>query len=361
MRRSLLSMLFSYSILLGQFDNAGTSAANFLKIGVGGRAAAMGGAITGQVDDPTSLFWNPAGIANANGIEIAVNHTDWIFDFTHSYFAAVIPAGRIGHFGLSINYLNLGKMERTTELEPEGDGTSFSASDMAIGLAYAKKMSDRFNFGAQLKIIQESISFSSANAIAIDVGSQYITRFSGLKIGMSITNFGTKMSLEGTDQKVDIDPFEDMDGNPDVIATLRTEDWPLPMAFRFGLSFQPLGPQSLIKNNLLILTVNADYYDSRDQNPFFLGGAELKVSNLIYLRTGVRQEYLHYSDSIDDLSTGGLEDAANSELYVNRWSWGFGLSSESFPSIPYKLNVDYSVSDLGVLGISSQIGLTFKL
>ena len=40
-------MLFSYSILLGQFDNAGTSAANFLKIGVGGRAAAMGGAITG--------------------------------------------------------------------------------------------------------------------------------------------------------------------------------------------------------------------------------------------------------------------------------------------------------------------------
>ena len=191
MRRSLLSMLFSYSILLGQFDNAGTSAANFLKIGVGGRAAAMGGAITGQVDDPTSLFWNPAGIANANGIEIAVNHTDWIFDFTHSYFAAVLPAGRVGHFGLSINYLNLGKMERTTELEPEGDGTSFSASDVAIGLAYAKKMSDRFNFGVQLKIIQESISFSSANALAIDVGSQYITRFSGLKLGMSITNFGT--------------------------------------------------------------------------------------------------------------------------------------------------------------------------
>jgi hypothetical protein len=56
-----------------------------------------------------------------------------------------------------------------------------------------------------------------------------------------------------------------------------------------------------------------------------------------------------------------MDDSANSELYVSRWSWGFGLTSESFPAIPYKLNLDYSVSDLGVLGISSQIGLTFKL
>ena len=117
----------------------------------------------------------------------------------------------------------------------------------------------------------------------------------------------------------------------------------------------------MIKNNLLILTVNADYYDSRDLNPYFVGGAELKVGNLLYLRSGIRREYQHYSDSIDDLTINEMDDSANSELYVSRWSWGFGLTSESFPAIPYKLNLDYSVSDLGVLGISSQIGLTFKL
>jgi len=48
------------------------------------------------------------------------------------------------------------------------------------------------------------------------------------------------------------------------------------------------------------------------------------------------------------------------ELYINRFSWGFGLSSESFPFFPYKMNLDYSVSDLGILGITSQFGLTFK-
>jgi hypothetical protein len=96
--RFFFPFVFCVSLLLGQFDNSGTSAANFLKIGVGGRATAMGGAITGQVDDPTSLFWNPAGIANARNIEFTVNHNDWIFDLTHSYITAVMPAGRVGHF-----------------------------------------------------------------------------------------------------------------------------------------------------------------------------------------------------------------------------------------------------------------------
>jgi len=59
--------------------------------------------------------------------------------------------------------------------------------------------------------------------------------------------------------------------------------------------------------------------------------------------------------------TERLDDPSYSELYVNRWSWGLGLSSESFPIIPYKFDLDYSVSDLGILGISTQLGITFKL
>ena len=178
-----------------------------------------------------------------------INLANWILDLKHSYLAVIFPGGTIGHFGFSVNYLDLGKMSRTTEFEPEGTGTMFRASDIAIGFTYAKKMSDKFNAGFQLKLIQESISFTSANAFAIDAGSQYITRFSGLKLGMSITNFGTKMRLNGTDQKVDVDAYEDLDGNPDVIANLRTEDWPLPMAFRVGLSIKPIGPESMVKSS----------------------------------------------------------------------------------------------------------------
>ena len=361
MKRYFFIILVFLSFLFGQFDNSGTSAANFLKIGVGGKAAAMGGAITGQVDDPTSLFWNPAGIANANNIEFTVNHNDWILDLTHNFIATVIPSGKIGHFGLSINHLDMGKMERTSEIYPEGDGTTFSASDIAIGLAYAKKMSDRFNVGIQLKMIEETISFSSARATAIDAGSQYITRFSGLKIGIAITNFGSKLNLKGTDQKVDIDPYEELDGDPDVVAILRTEDWPLPMAFRMGLSFQPLGPESLIKNDFFTLTINTDYYDSRDLNPYFNLGTELKLSKLFYLRSGIKYEYVHYNESYDDLKNKETTiKEKNSKSYLSRFSWGFGISSDSFSVFPYKMNLDYSVSDMGLLGISTQLGLTFR-
>jgi len=358
MKRTLL-ILFSFgSALFGQFDNVGTSAGNFLKIGVGGRAVGMGGAITANVKDPSSLYWNPAGTANAENIEVMVNITDWILDFQHNYFAAVFPGGKIGNFGLSINFLDMGEMERTTELEPEGDGTTFSATNTALGLAFSKHMSDRLNIGLQLKMIQESISFTSASAFAIDAGSQYISRFSGLRIGMAITNFGTKMRLNGTDQKIDIDPFEDLDGNPDVIANLRTEEWPLPMAFRFGLSIKPMGPESIIKNPFFVVIFNADYYDSRDLSPHYTLGTELTVNKLLYLRTGLKREFLRFDDSINNASIGDIQ---NPGLYVNRWSWGFGITSESFPNIPYKLNLDYSVSDLGILGISSQICITFKL
>ena len=359
--RVLSIILIWVSFLSAQFDNSGTSAANFLKIGVGGRAAAMGGAIVGNIDGPNSMFWNPAGIANASGVEFSINQNDWILDLKHSYFAVVFPGGKIGHIGFSVNYLDMGRMSRTTEFEPEGTGTTFTASDIAIGFTYAKKMSDRFNAGFQLKVVQESISFTSASAIAVDAGSQYITRFSGLKIGMSITNFGTKMRLNGTDQKVDVDAYEDLDGNPNVIANLRTEDWPLPMAFRVGLSIKPVGPESMFKSNKMQVTINTDYYDSRDLNPCYLAGLELEIANLVYLRTGFRHEYSQFSDSIDDTNIDKKGESSYSELYDTNWSWGIGFSSESFPLIPYRFMIDYSVSDLGILGLSTQLGITFKL
>ena len=117
----------------------------------------------------------------------------------------------------------------------------------------------------------------------------------------------------------------------------------------------------MFKSTKLELTVNTDYYDSRDLNPFYLAGFELRLANLVFLRTGFRHEYTQYSDSIDDTSVDKIENSSYSELYITNWSWGIGLSSESFPLIPYRFMIDYSVSDLGILGLSTLLGITFKL
>ena len=50
-----------FPVLGGQ--RAGISTAQFLKIGVGGRAAALGESFVAIANDASALYWNPAGLA----------------------------------------------------------------------------------------------------------------------------------------------------------------------------------------------------------------------------------------------------------------------------------------------------------
>jgi len=357
-KKIIFTIIFLGSVLQAQFDNAGTSAANFLKIGVGGRGEGLAGAYTAQVQDASALYWNPAGIAYATQIQILFSQNRWIADMDHSFFGSIIPLGKLGNLGLSFTYLNMGEMVKTTELSPTGEG-SFRASDFALGLGYGKKISDRFAVGLHAKVIRESISFSSATALAIDAGSQYSSSFMGMRIGMAITNFGTKMRLYGSDQQVDIDAYEDLDANPDVVARLQTENWSLPMSFRLGLSIKPLAYK------MTETTLSFDYYDPRDLNPIYALGAEVKILQGLFLRVGSQYKYFRFSESLDDekssFELGKLIESNKDHGYVSMTAYGFGISSELFPLIPYKFQIDYSVSDMGLLGLVKRMTVSLTL
>ncbi|NQV38874.1 MAG: PorV/PorQ family protein [Candidatus Marinimicrobia bacterium] len=359
MKRHLFVLLIVSQALWAQFDNVGTSVANFLKIGVGARGSGMGGAFSAQVDDASSMYWNPAGLGQISQPEIQINSTDWIFDVKHQFFSAAVPTSAFGVLGVSVSYLSMGDMLETTHYDPDGTGRKISASDLAIGLGMGKKISDRFSFGLHAKYIKETISFSSGSAIAVDIGTQYRTSFQGLIIGMSLSNFGSKMRLFGTDQLIDVDIDEDLDANPDAQGRLDTKDWPLPLVFRYGLSVSPIGENSLIKTDLVTGIINFEYIDPRDYNPFFVLGGEFEIINLIIVRSGVRYTYYKYDDSLDESHSF---DALTKELgYVPRFSWGIGLNSKNFPFIPYALTVDYSSSNMGVLGFVSRVSLTLGI
>ena len=150
-------LLVAVSVNFAQNDNTGTSAANFLKIGAGSRAAAMGDAYVAMANDVTSLYWNPAGIAHISGTQVGLSYTDWILDINHSFLGIVHNLGELGVVGVSFNYLSMGEMERTTPSEPHGTGAFFNASDMALGVAYARSLTDRFTVGLKFKYIQETI------------------------------------------------------------------------------------------------------------------------------------------------------------------------------------------------------------
>ena len=357
-KTALIILMVGLTVVQAQFDNVATSAATFLKIGVGGRGVALGGAHTASVNDASAMYWNPAGINGVSGQEL-VFHTSSMYDglgIQHSYLGAVAQIGSGDRIGLSINHLSYGEMTRTTEFSPEGEG-EFTASDIAIGLAYGRRISDRFRIGIQTKLVRETISFSSASALAFDVGSQYTTALNGIELGMAITNFGTKMRLFGTDQKLDVDAYEDLEGNPDVIARLATEDWALPMSFQFGLSWLLMGENALIKSKGISIMTNIEYTDPRDFNPIYHFGTEVTVMKMIQLRGGLRHQFLRYPDDLDDTSEKTIDDYEEGN-YSNRMSFGIGIPPMQFPYTVYKFSVDYSFNDVGLLGDTQQLTIT---
>ncbi|MCI0495009.1 PorV/PorQ family protein, partial [candidate division KSB1 bacterium] len=177
----------------------GTTAAQFLKIGVGARAIAMGGAFVAVANDVTGLYWNPAGIARMPRSEAILLHTGWLADINFDYAGIAINMGRFGTIGASITSVSMGDMKVRTELQPEGTGEFFAAGDIAGSLAYARNLTDKFSIGFNAKYVHQRIWHTASSGFAIDVGTLFTTQFKDMKIGMSISNFGTNMKLSGRD------------------------------------------------------------------------------------------------------------------------------------------------------------------
>ena len=137
------------------------------------------------------------------------------------------------------------------------------------------------------------------------------------------------------------------------------------MSFRVGVAFTPIGPTSIIKNETVEASVSVDYYDPRDYNPYYAGGLEIKVLGGLFLRMGLENKFIQFSDSHDDsMDSNDLIDKLdkdNSHGYINKTAFGFGLSSKMFPFIPYNFTLDYSVSDMGILGEVTRLTFTIGL
>jgi hypothetical protein len=341
-----ICLLFTAPAFAQGYDNIGTSAGNFLKIGVGSRAESMAGAFVAQVNDMSALFWNPAGMSNLEKREVLVHRTDWILDINHIYVAAGLPIGNFGTLGLSVSSLSMGEMDQTTAESPDGTGVKFGASNFAIGLGYARDLTDRFSVGVHAKYVQEKISASTANTFAVDFGTIYTTGFRGMKIGMSISNFGGKLRMQGREQlqRVDIDPG--LGGNPtEIPARLETESWPLPLSFRLGVSLD------VMNNETSRLTTNLDYLDPRDVNAMSCLGVEYGYRNFVFLRGGFRA----------GLSSLGLFENANldaqeKDTEESFLTFGGGLNLKYSD---YRLKIDYAFSDLGRLNNVHRFSIGF--
>ena len=144
-----------FTVLGGQ--RAGISTAQFLKIGVGGRAAALGESFVAISNDASALYWNPAGLSQFSKNQVFFSHNIWLVDINHDFIGVVYHLDDDNTFGASLTSLWMDDMPVTTEFAPFGTGEYFGFSDIAIGLSYSRKMTDQFSFGGTVKYIEETL------------------------------------------------------------------------------------------------------------------------------------------------------------------------------------------------------------
>lgn len=193
MTKSLLMALivFSGAGLAIAGNGVGTSAFQFLQIGVGARPAALGGAFVGMSDDINALYWNPAGLAGLKRGELSMTHALWFEDISYSNIAYGQPAFG-GIVGAAFNILRTGDIP-TADNTGLRLGGEYSMMDMMGAISYARGWG-RLALGATLKFISSRIEEESARSVAADFGLHYRIRPAGKRfdVGLSVQNAGAK-------------------------------------------------------------------------------------------------------------------------------------------------------------------------
>lgn len=248
MRKRLWSVLVIIIsiIILGSVSYAngpGTTGANFLKIGVGARAAAMGEAFTAVADDSTSLYWNPAGLTRVQGRELSAMYNVWFEGIGQGYVSVGFPLLG-GTMALGTNYVSMGDLEGRDESgNPTG---AFQAYDLAVCVGFAGRLG-KLSLGLSGGMIRSTIAADSKSAFLSTVGGLFEINQS-FSVGAVAQNLGTKLG-----------------------------DDPLPLILKVGLSLER-GSFSLA----------ADIGKSQDTDLYYCVGIESWIGNVVALRAGYR-------------------------------------------------------------------------
>lgn len=177
------------------FEKVGTFGGQFLKIGVGARAAGMGGAYVAMADDATAVFWNAAGIARVEEgkSQISLNHANWPAELSYDQVGYVFHMKKIpGAFSVHARALSMKPMEETTAFQPFGTGRTFDAGMMSAGLTYARSFTDKFSAGVTMNMVHTGLADLSQQTFSVDIGTLYDVGAAGMKIGMAIQNIGSQ-------------------------------------------------------------------------------------------------------------------------------------------------------------------------
>jgi len=190
--------LFLALVFMAMAGSAGATkyAGAFMENGGGARALGMGGAFTAVADDPSTTFWNPAGLATMADREILLMHSERFGDLIDRDFISYtqpvawnILGGSSSGVGLSVIRLGVDDIpfteHLTDQLDTNGDGVVGpdeivglldlqddiiykSDQELAMMVSYGE-MVGTWQVGATVKMVRQSIGQYSSLGVGADV------------------------------------------------------------------------------------------------------------------------------------------------------------------------------------------------
>ncbi len=293
-------------------QRTGTASLQFLKIGTTARATGMGESFVAVADDITSLQWNPAGLVSFKENGITASYTQWFVDTRISNFGAVYHFGS-NAVGVNVDALNTQDLKVTTEFQPNGTGETFAFSDIAVGLSFARQMTDQFSFGATIKYVQEDLGALKMTGVLGDLATFYRTGLGTSRFAIMISNFGGQIGPTGEVNLVGGGTRNSF------------QKFPPPTNFQLGFAIEPL----MNRDNRLTTSIQLNSPNDNAENLTF--GAEYAYREFLFFRGG-------YKVNVDAESFSG----------------GVGLK---FPISFAFANLDYSISNFSDLGIAQRFSL----
>jgi len=293
--------LFSVSVLTSSFlwAGQGSAGAQFLQIFNGVHGAALAGAFTAYNGGAESVYWNPACIREVQNISTHMSHADYFAGMKYANVAVTIPSG-FGTLGLSGVGLLSGDIEETTVIEDEGTGHTFTANDYALGLSFARAMTNKFDAGITVKLINQNLAKVSATSWAMDFGALYKTGlFANLRLGFCVRNFGPDMQYRGEGLINQMERSEVNNAEEDLRYELLSAEYSLPMSFHIGavMEFKLPGASRMM--------LNLDANNSVDQKEAIATAVEWQYPDFIYVSLGHANMAFLTSPGVSDQDLGG--------------------------------------------------------
>jgi len=252
-----------------EFNRVGTTGFVFLEIPASTRYAGMGETgitLTDVYSD--GLFINPALITLGDKkYAVSMNHARWFVETTHQSAGFTVQIPTIGTLGIQIIYFDFGDIEKTRNPNPAEYGSyidlgSYSADALALGISFARNLTDQFAFGFTTKYVSEAIDIYKTDNLIWDLGFLYQTGFHTLRIGATLQNFGL-------DAKYITDKFK------------------MPQLLKIGLSAEIWGSRE--QSSYVTFLLEAAHPNDIDEHIQI--GMEGVLSRIIVLRAGYKLGY----------------------------------------------------------------------